>query len=246
MNSSEYLSRKKFTLLSSPQELFNNSVQRITTSLNQAGSETNLFTINPDVFNSKLKYLYSVEKLENTVYDRANTFPLLLINNSNCDFNIIMTDYSIDRINYYLNFLKNDQYEEVFSNLSTDETQKILFGLYKLKISVSECFTNIINLYESMFLSIKYFYFLYGEYLNNQINFNKYKDDSEILNNITKLKEYLKKMQINLNEVTVVAIKSSKLTIKPEYLKYIELYGVPYKTIFDEVLLQDIIDKMYK
>ena len=47
-----------------------------------------------------------------------------------------------------------------------------------------------------------------------------------------------------MNAITSFTIKAQKLNIKPEYAKYIELYGLPYKMIFDPVLLQEIIDDM--
>jgi predicted RND superfamily exporter protein len=99
-------------------------------------------------------------------------------------------------------------------------------------------------LYESIFMSIKYFYFLYTELKNNEANCLKYKEDSEILNDMNKLKEYISKQQLNLNSITSVTIQVEKLEIKPEYVKYIKLYGVPYKLIFDPNLLQEIIDEM--
>jgi hypothetical protein len=93
-------------------------------------------------------------------------------------------------------------------------------------------------------MSIKYFYFLYGELKNNETQCLKYKEDSEILNDIEKLKEYIKQQQLNMNSITSFTIQAQKLNIKPEYLKYIQLYGLPYKMIFDPVLLQEIIDDM--
>jgi hypothetical protein len=249
MNSSEHLMKKKYRLFTSPQEIANNSVSRITTILNNTYTDSQegiSITTNPDIFNSKVKYLYTLNKFEKPTYNNANQFPLLIHNGASnkCDLTNIINNYSIKQINAFLDFLKDDKYDEVLTQLSTDETQKILYGLHVLKTTTSECFTNIITIYENIFLTIKYFYFLYGELLNNQKQFDKYKADSEILNDITKLKEYINKMQLNLNSVTVVAIESAKLNIKPEYLVYIQRYGVPYKTIFDKVLLQEIIDEM--
>ncbi len=132
----------------------------------------------------------------------------------------------------------------MFSEINTEETQTILYGLHKLKTSVSDTFGTLINLYESIFMSIKYFYFLYSELKSNETQCLKYKEDSEILNDINKLKEYIKQQQFNMNSVTTVAITTQKLNVKPEYLKYIQLYGIPYKMIFDPVLLQNIIDEM--
>jgi len=244
MNSSDHLSKKKSNLSTSSNNFYNNSVARLSKSLSQNG--TNNVSINTNMFNSNAKYLYSIQPIDNGVYTNANNFPLLIMNSGSgsCGLNVLLNDYSISRINYFLQFLKNDQYDEVFSELTTDETQKILYGLYKLKTSVSESFGPLIDLYESIFMSIKYFYFLYGELKNNESQCLKYKDDSEILNDIEKLKEYIKQQQLNMNAATSFTISVQKLNIKPEYVKYIELYGLPYKMIFDPVLLQEIIDEM--
>lgn len=244
MNSSDHLSKKKSNLSTSSNNLNNNSVARLSKSLSQNG--TNNVSINTNIFNSNAKYLYSIQPIDNGVYTNANNFPLLIMNSGSgsCGLNVLLNDYSINKINYFLQFLKNDEYDNVFSELSTDETQKILYGLYKLKTSVSDSFGPLIDLYESIFMSIKYFYFLYSELKNNESQCLKYKEDSEILNDIEKLKEYIKQQQLNMNSITSFTIQAQKLNIKPEYLKYIQLYGLPYKMIFDPVLLQEIIDDM--
>lgn len=243
-SSSDYLSRKKSNMFSSSNTLNNDSVSRLAKSFSQNGNE--VATINTNIFNSKVKYLYSTQNIDNGFYTNANNFPLLIFNSGNCGLTALFNDYSINKINYYLGFLKQDEYDSVFSELTTDETQKILYGLYKLKTSVSDSFATLIDLYESIFMSIKYFYFLYTELKNNEANCLKYKEDSEILNDMKRLKEYIEEQKRNIYSSTTMNIQVAKLNIKPEYLRYIELYGMPYKLMFDPVLLQEIIDEMKK
>jgi hypothetical protein len=243
MNSSDYLSRKKYNISTAINTLNNNSVDRLAKSLHKDGNH--IVTINPNISNSNIKYLYSIQPSNNSIHSSGNNFPLLIYNGkNNSSFDALLNDYSINKINYFLQFLKNDEYDKVFSEINTEETQTILYGLHKLKTSVSDTFGTLINLYESIFMSIKYFYFLYSELKSNETQCLKYKEDSEILNDINKLKEYIKQQQFNMNSVTTVAITTQKLNVKPEYLKYIQLYGIPYKMIFDPVLLQNIIDEM--
>jgi hypothetical protein len=243
MNSSDYLSRKKYNISTPINTLNNNSVDRLAKSLHKDGNY--IVTINPNISNSNIKYLYSIQPSNNSIHSSGNNFPLLIYNGkNNSSFDALLNDYSINKINYFLQFLKNDEYDKVFSEINTEETQTILYGLHKLKTSVSDTFGTLINLYESIFMSIKYFYFLYSELKSNETQCLKYKEDSEILNDINKLKEYIKQQQFNMNSVTTVAITTQKLNVKPEYLKYIQLYGIPYKMIFDPVLLQNIIDEM--
>jgi hypothetical protein len=87
---------------------------------------------------------------------------------------------------------------------------------------------------------------LEGELRNQQNNCEKYKEDSIILNDMSKLKEYIKQLQSSINDATDMSIQAETLTVKPEYIKYIQLYGVPYKAMFDPVLLQEIKDSIYK
>lgn len=243
MNSSDYLSRKKHSVSTSQHILDNNSVVRLAKSLYKDGTE--ITTINTNISNTKLKYLYSVHPINTSIYTNANNFPLLIYNGQRSgSFDALLNNYAINKINYFLDFLKNDEYNKVFSEINTEETQKILYGLYTLKTSVSDTFSTIIDLYESIFVSIKYFYFLYSELKNNEAQCLEYKEDSEILNDINKLKEYIKQQRFNMNAITTVTIQTQKLNIKPEYLKYIQLYGLPYKMIFDPVLLQEIIDEL--
>lgn len=243
MNSSDYVSIKKYTTTTSNNILNNNSVSRLAKSLYKDGDD--IITINTNISNSNIKYLYTVQSIKNSIYTNGNNFPILIYNNkSSIYFEALMNDYSIHKINYFLQFVRNDEYDKVFNEINTDVTQKILYGLNKLKTSVSDSFGDIIDLYESIFMSIKYFYFLYGEVKNNEAQCLKYKKDSEILNDMEKLKEYINQQQNNMNLFTTLTVKSSKLDVKPEYLRYIELYGLPYKMIFDPILLQKIIDEM--
>jgi hypothetical protein len=243
MNYGDYLTKKRFTITSTSDILTNKSTIRLSKSLRAQNNE--IISINPNLFNEDIKYIYSNETISDSIFTSGGIYPLLIYSNAGCNFNSLIDNYGIQKVNYYLEYLKNDKYDEVFSELTTDETQRILYSLYSFKTSVDSCFTNMIEVYENIFITIRYFYFLYAELKSNELQFNKYKEDSEILNNITKLKEYLKNMQLNMNELTAISIKAAKLEIKPEYLKYIQLYGVPYKTMFDKVLLQEIIDEMY-
>jgi hypothetical protein len=244
-SSSEHLQQKKQNLSSSSSELYSGSVQRLAKSLSYDGKQS--VNINPDIFNNNLRYLYFVNKPDNTtVYSKANKFPLLVYNGSGSSgFDSLLGNYSINRINELLNYLKDDDFENAFDNLGTSETQTILYGLYALKNEVGAFFHSLIDLYEKTFLSIKYFYLMYAEIKNSEDQCNKYKEDSIILNDMNKLKKYIEDAQKNIMTLTSISITGIKLNIKPEYQRYIELYGIPYKAVFDKVLLQDIIDEMY-
>lgn len=67
---------------------------------------------------------------------------------------------------------------------------------------------------------------------------DKYKKDSEILNNREKLKEFLKKQNTILSSATNIRVAS--LSLKKEYEIYHEKYGIPNKLIYDPILLENI------
>lgn len=247
MNSSEHLSKKRFNITNNQSNtLLNNSVIKQTKTLIDNGKET--VTINPDLFNSKIKYYYTQTTQDsNALNTTGGSFPLLLYNSSGaCSIANLSNIYSISKINLFLDYLKNDEYDKVFDVLTTDDTQEILYNLYNTKQNVDECYHEVLNIYEKIFKSIRLFYFLYIDLQGQGTNCDKFKEDSIILNDIEKLKKYLAELQFNLNQLTVVSIKAENLAIKEEYIKYIQLYGVPYKSMFDEVLLQEIKDSLHK
>jgi hypothetical protein len=248
MNSSDHLHQKKYNIQNSQtNSLLNSSIMRQTKTLVE--QDNIVVTINPQLFNSKIKYYYTVNNsdVNNKVLTHGGKFPLLLYNSSNqCSIENLKNQYSISKINLFLGFLQNDEYDKVFNELTVDETQKILYDLYDTKRKVGQCYHGLINMYEKMFKSIRYFYFLEGELRNQQNNCEKYKEDSIILNDMSKLKEYIKQLQSSINDATDMSIQAETLTVKPEYIKYIQLYGVPYKAMFDPVLLQEIKDSIYK
>lgn len=244
-SSSEHLQQKKQNLSSTSSELYSNSVNRLSKSLSLDGKES--IHINPKIFNDNSRYIYFINKPDNTtVYSSANKFPLLIYNGSGSSgFDSLLGNYSINRINDLLNYLKNDDFVNGFENLGTAETQTILYGLYELKNQVGTFFHSLIDLYEKTFLTIKYFYFLYYETQNSQEQCARYKEDSDTLHDRDKLREFIQETQRQISAVTNISVNAMKLTIKPEYQRYIELYGMPYKTTFDKVLLQKIIDEIY-
>lgn len=248
MNYSDHIQNKRYNITNSQtNNLMNNSIIRQTKSLVENGNKN--ITINPDIFNSNIKYYYTINNDNantNQLYTSGNQFPLLLYNsNGGCSIDNLKDTYAISKINAILEHLKNDEIDIAFANLTTDETQKILYDLHDIKQKVGECFHSIITMYQNIFKSIRYFYFLEGELRSQQTNCEKYKEDSTILNDIQKLKEYIAKMQLNINSLTTVNVKSKNLNVKPEYVKYIQLYGLPHKVMFNEVLLQEIKDSIY-
>lgn len=70
---------------------------------------------------------------------------------------------------------------------------------------------------------------------------NKYKN---ILDDPTKLKEYIEKLAQQSYLFDVEPITMIKATVKQEYVEYIKLYGFPEGGIFDSVKLGNVIYKL--
>ena len=141
-SSSEHLQKKRFNIQNSlSNNLLNSSILRQTKTLVERGQTT--VTINPDLFNKKIKYSYSINDTNNSnqVLTQGGSFPLLLYNSTTqCSIENISDEYGISKINSFLEYLQNDEYDKVFSVLTTDETQKILYDLYDdfLNLEINE------------------------------------------------------------------------------------------------------------
>jgi hypothetical protein len=247
MDHSEYLSQKKMFNFQSTNKIHNASVVRLQKFLlDNNFNET--VTINTNIFNNKIQYAYTSQPMNQI---SVNTFTvtgnneLFIFKNSSCVLTMLSNFYSIGKINSYLDDLMNDNYESVFNDLNTDLLHRIKFDLFQIKTMTQDsCIREIVDIYSKMTYTIQYFYFLHGDIESKQIQFENYKKDSEILNDPEKLKEYLANLRSNVSELTNLNVNVKKLEIKPEYLEYIKLYGVPYKTSFDPYLLQEIKDRL--
>lgn len=241
MNSSEHLLQKKFNITNNTSNyILNDPIILETKKIIDNQKET--VSINSKLYNSKIKNFYTKQTIKNNaIYTNGLTFPLMLYNSRyGCDLIHLKNIYSISKINLYLEYLQNDEYEKVYNVLTTEETQEILYNLYYTKQNIDVCYHNLLNTYEEIFRSIRLFYFIYTDINSKTLNCDKFQEDSEILNNITRLKEYLNELKIDIHNFINMSIKADSLNIKDEYKEYINLYGVPYKCMFDEILLQEI------
>lgn len=150
-------------------------------------------------------------------------------------FNKFMTtNDALEQINNYLKtFISNNGN----ITMSFDTYNNLNVNLVKIKNGLPNvsCLTDIIDTYGNILDVLK-------EYINTNSLLegmsslvDKYKSDSEILNDTTKLQEFLNKLRKNINNILeeVIVTSVSMPTIKPLYAKYHEYYGIPPELKYD-------------
>jgi len=135
------------------------------------------------------------------------------------------------------NFVSGDIQHELYTqeNIS-DITQKIS----NLKTSNNTYYNGIINIILDNLTSIKYGYNYYTEQTRLGNIVQDCNEKMSILYNFEKLKEYLIAMY---SEVLLIETSSSlaiSAELKPEYIIYINLYGIPPELVFDEKKISEI------
>lgn len=151
-----------------------------------------------------------------TIEEQIRLGQLLISNNFNPTFNF--TDAEITSFIHSENIL------------SAYETTNIIFDDYRnfiyLLIDTLNTDINIISLNKTL--------------INTNVSLENYKN---ILTDVDKLKEYIEQNYKNLTMslINVDLNLNTQLAIKPEYLIYIQLYGIPENGIFESNKLYTII-----
>lgn len=239
------MTRKKYQcFFNCENSIFNNS--KIRKSKHITDNNGYAIKINPNIFNDKINFIYTVDYKQDIDYNYyTNNSEVWIYDESNiCATQEIAKNFSIEQISLFLQFIVAGDAEGLMDFYNRDRMEAIGYDLYKLdNLTNNSCFKDIIYIYENIYKTMFYVYEK-EEYFNTKNSlFEKYKLDSEILNNKDLLKEYIE----NLNKSTRIAdlnISAKKLNIKPEYVEYIKLYGMPEKAIFDPVLLHEIRESL--
>lgn len=245
-----YLMRKRFNNTKSNANIINSSIKKIIKDVYASGVDgvKKSLIINPNIYNNNIQSLYYTSKINGTslLNLSSNTLFVDPLFGSCTVFEYLKQFYGIIQIEKYIGLIKDDNYDDVFKELNIELIQKIRYDLVLLKNSfISDTGPSIIDLYDNMFLSIVEFYYMYIEIENKNTLFEKYKNDSDILNNKQKLNDFLNESKTKLNTIAKIAVDAPKAVIKPEYLEYFKLYGLPNELGFDPFKLQEIIERLY-
>lgn len=212
----------------------------------------------PDFFQNKEEEIYYNIKNELLVNSGDNS-NLVLVDNI---VNNIKNLGEAQKMDFIKNFIHEMEIDLIFNSLvykeienliqlSLDEKDEELVESFKS--SKSEIESSITQLNNKIKLENNKFFidFLKNSYYSISIIVNaiedlsqkdyaidKYKKDSEILNNREKLKSYLESIKSYSIEGTSIAVAA--ISLKREYEIYHEQYGIPNKLIYDPILLENI------
>jgi hypothetical protein len=99
----------------------------------------------------------------------------------------------------------------------------------------------IIDLYQNILTSLYQSYHIKTQLLNEETKSNLYKWAYDTLNDSVKLNEYIEDLKKSYF-ITSVNVESKYAMLKPQYKKYIELYGLPDNLDFDPDKLSAILN----
>lgn len=160
----------------------------------------------------------------------------------NCAFyNAIFNHPAIHEINGYVMHYISLAHEDSTFMIDLDTYNRLNIDLANLEL-LFECdeSDNLITLYKNMLFVV--YHAFEDKYLKQSalIASKKWEQDSIILNNKEKLKEYLETLNNNYTLINLT-ITSLKLNVRPQYAIYHERYGVPQHLEYNPKLLEGIL-----
>lgn len=186
------------------------------------------------------KSTFIVNNYEKTVFGR---FKNVNQNNTSCsNINNLVLSSTYKLIYYYINEYILGNFENLINILTLEEYTKISLELYKLRRLNDPTYevyrTNLLKTLEVIYQSI----FQYKEYIKIRSNYHYVKEQLTILDNIEELKEYINKLMSSMQILQDISVTAQEYSIKPEFLKYIQLYGYPTNNLFDPDKLAELIN----
>ena len=197
--------------------------------------------------------LENVINKSNNILDKITQLKSCCCDSScNCDFyNSLFTSESISQINHHVTTYISTAYEPTDTYITIDEFNELNIGLENLRLlfetsnedDVECCFSNIIDVYKNMLKIVKYAYDEKNLKQSTLVNSEQWKQDSIILNDRDKLKEFLESLQKSFSIIDL-AVTAKKVTIKIQYQTYHDRYGIPNNLEYDPILLQNIMTEL--
>lgn len=129
----------------------------------------------------------------------------------------------------------------VIQNLDMNDYNALAVGLYKLQNLNYPCYEQIRKSLTSTLTGLMQCVIQTQLLQNLQQRLATYKEGYDILHDRVLLKEYLERIENNFKILPDAKYSVPLLTIRPEYLEYIKLYGFPENLIFDPDKLAQII-----
>jgi hypothetical protein len=155
--------------------------------------------------------------------------------------NLLNSEFAIN-IQNVIKYYYIGNFNEVLALLSKEKLQYLsnLLNLYKknpIQYPVYEKVRLLLKLYlEGLSKSIAQFL----ELGNIKIALTKSEENSQILDNMPKLQEYIDKLNRSVNLFDCAPVNVIEAKILPEHATYLRMYGYPVGGIFDSELLNAI------
>lgn len=166
----------------------------------------------------------------------------------NCDvYTTLFQSSVITKINEYVMLYVSTINEDTDTYIPFDEFDTLNASLVSLEdLFVSDpscCFFNVIDIYRNMLKIVKSAFDNKNLAKTTLINSEKWRQDSIILHDSTKLSEFIEALNKSYR-IMDLGITASKAMIKPQYKIYHELYGIPPNLAYDPHLMKPILDSL--
>jgi len=149
-------------------------------------------------------------------------------------FNDLFKNNAVVQINTYLKYYNDNLNVNTGTYIDLDTYNNVNTDLetFKRKFSKDCCFYGILEVYTKLWKGLWITFNQNYAFYDLSSNSARWHNDSMILNDIDKLKDYLKTLQES-SYFTDISVKSTLATLKPRYILYHKLYGMPANLDYD-------------
>ena len=155
-----------------------------------------------------------------------------------CD---LVSTQCFKNINTILQSYASGNFSYVIQNLNINDYNTLAVGLYKLQNLNYPCYEQIRKTLTYTLEGLQQCVFQAQLLQQLQQQIIIYKEGYEILHDNTLLREYIEQLRKSMQAFPNMSVTVDLLNIRPEYLEYINLYGLPENLIFDPDKLAEII-----
>lgn len=143
-------------------------------------------------------------------------------------------DALLQSLNLLVDKYSNAQFDNL-DRLYDENNDTIGNELLKIKNNMGTSIfkSSVRNFMKQTFEGIQQSVIQYSNLINTMEKLDKCQEKSSILDDPEKLKEYLEEKKRSRYLFEIDAFEIVRATLKPEYARYVELYGFPESAIFD-------------
>lgn len=169
-------------------------------------------------------------------------------NSDNCNYQFIF-EKLINNLTIYLKHFSKGDFKTLMKKLTRTQVRILGEKLYQIQKQIGSTGESAFQIKLRLFLKevlegLQMSIITHNNYEVLKLESAEAFEKAEILDDQDKLIKYINdKYNKSYSFIDDITITTTKLNIKAEYQKYIDLYGFPDYGIFDQDLLNEIIDK---